>query len=64
MTRRHLPPIYAVKIERHTVPPRWLVACQATKLPAVDELGARLTAVRRAHSAAGVPPWKPCVESH
>lgn len=61
MSRRLLPPpIWKVKIERHTVARRWLIAGQRMNLSAVDEMDARTFGVQLAHSYVGVPPWRPC----
>lgn len=40
---------------------RWPIPAQAVTVPAVSEDDACRFAVRFAHAAAGVPPWRPCV---
>jgi len=52
---------WRVQIAAHDVPPRWRIPAQTVRLPADSADDARLFAVRTAHRAAGVPPWRPCV---
>jgi hypothetical protein len=61
-TRTRWPlPSYRVRIAAHTIPPRWFIPAQTLDLPAGTVEAACSTAVRWAHSDAGVPCWKPCV---
>jgi hypothetical protein len=55
------PPMWSVRIGAHHVAQRLPIEASRVKLPGASADHARLSAVRRVHSAAGVPPWKPCV---
>ena len=48
-----------VKIDRHSVPPRWLIPATSTIVPAADADHAREIVARSVHIRAGCPPWKP-----
>ena len=61
MNRRPPLPVYRARINRHKVPPRWLIAARESTTVAADTLHAREIVIGEAHRAAGVPPWKPCV---
>jgi hypothetical protein len=54
-------PLHVVQIQRHALPPRWIIPQSDGTYPAVDRLHAREEGVRAAHRRAGVPPWLPCV---
>ena len=59
--RNRIPlPMYAARIERHTVAKRWLIAAEQLRLTAASELDAREYANTLAHGRLGVPPWRPC----
>lgn len=50
--------VWRVDILEHQVA-RWRIPAQSIEVHAVDEVQARIEATRRAHVAAGCPPWKP-----
>lgn len=58
--RPKLPPTWRIEVAEHEVA-RWRIPAQAYKLPAVDAEQACGFAVRHAHAAVGVPPWRPYV---
>jgi hypothetical protein len=49
-------PLWRVHIERHAVPPRYLVRARTTTVPAVSEGHACEIAVQTAHCAAAAEP--------
>ena len=51
-------PTYRVEIQEH-VCSRWIIPSQQTTVVGTDEEDACLFAVRLAHSALSMPPWKP-----
>ena len=58
---RHLPPLWRVRLDRHSVPPRYLVPARSATVPPADEDHAREIVMRVAHRDAGVAPWRPCI---
>ena len=52
-------PTFRVTIERHSVPPRWLIPARSSTTVAADGDQARMFVIREAHAAAGVPPMRP-----
>jgi hypothetical protein len=59
---RQPPATFRIQISAHDVE-RWAIPATSVEIPAADAGHARLIAVRMAHSAAGVPPWLPCVRA-
>ncbi len=62
--RQPRPPLtmWTVEIRAHRVE-RWIVAQQVAKLPAPTAASARLFALRRAHQALNMPPWRPLLRA-
>jgi hypothetical protein len=58
--RRSPWPTWRVTIEAHRCE-RWIIPSQRHKLVAVTAAEARLSGIREAHRALGMPPWRPLI---